>query len=171
MSDMGIKSFKIEGRMRSSYYIATVVSIYRKVIDEYLNKKENYEYNFNYERVLERCANRDSIPQFFDGNITKEYNYYNNRIEISNQDFLGIVLDYKDGYILLEQRNYFKKGDIVEFFGPNIEDFKYEIEEILDDDNNVVEIVNHPKQQVKIKCDKRVFKDCMMRKNIVLDKI
>lgn len=171
MIDMGIKSFKIEGRMRSSYYIATVVSIYRKVIDEYLNKKENYEYNLNYERILERCANRDSIPQFFDGNITKEYNYYNNRIEISNQDFLGIVLDYKDGYILLEQRNYFKKGDIVEFFGPNISDFKFKIEEIKDEEDNIIEVVNHPKQQVKIKCDKIVFKDCMMRKNIVLDKI
>ena len=63
--DLKVNSFKIEGRMRSLYYIATVVSIYRKVIDEYCNDKKNYKYNIEYEKILRECANRDSVPQFY----------------------------------------------------------------------------------------------------------
>ena len=74
MIDMGIKSFKIEGRMRSIYYIATVVGTYRKVIDNYLKDKE-YKYDKNLETVLRNCANRDSVIQFFN-NIPPNYNIY-----------------------------------------------------------------------------------------------
>ena len=163
MIDQGISSFKIEGRMRSVYYIATVVSIYRKVIDEYCNNKDNYKYNKEYEDVLDRVANRDSIPQFYDGKGGIDANYYNGRVEVSNQDFLGVVLDYKDGYATIIQRNYFKKGDVVDFFGPSIDTFKFKIEDILDEDGNNIDIVRHPKQIVKIKIDKQLYKDDMMR--------
>lgn len=166
MIETGIKSFKIEGRMRSIYYIATVVSIYRKVIDSYLRNKENYKYNLVYEKILSRCANRDSIPQFYDNNISKEYNYYNNRQEVSNQDFQGVILDKIDGYIVVEQRNYFKKGDVVDFMIPSKDDITFKIEEIIDEDNNIIEIVNHPKQIVKIKCDIDLPKFSMMKKHI-----
>ena len=67
MIDMGIRSFKIEGRMRSIYYIATIVSVYRKVIDEYWNNKEKYAYNEKYKKILDACANRESTVQFFNG--------------------------------------------------------------------------------------------------------
>ncbi|HPF83046.1 MAG TPA: U32 family peptidase [Bacilli bacterium] len=165
MIDMGITSFKIEGRMRSVYYIATVVGIYRKVIDEYLNNKENYEYNKEYEKLLCNCANRDSISQFFLGNYGKESQYYNGRVELSNQDFLGIVLDYNDDtkVATIEQRNYFKLDDEVEFFGPNIDTFTYKISNIIDEDNNNIDIVRHPRQIVKIQIDKHLDKFDMMR--------
>lgn len=162
MIDMGISSFKIEGRMRSIYYIATVISTYRKVIDEYYENKDNYKYNPEYERILRNVANRDSISQFFNGNFGKESQYYNGREEISNQDFLGLVLDYKDNMVTLEQRNYFKVGDTVEFFGPNTK-FTYVIKEIYDEDNNLIEIVNHPKQVVRFKVDKELKQFDMMR--------
>ncbi len=160
--DMGVTSLKIEGRMRSIYYIATVVNIYRKAIDDYYNK--NYVYNLTYENILSRVANRDSIVQFFDGNYGKNCSYYNNRIEISNQDFLGVVLDYnKDTKIAtIEQRNYFKKGDIVEFFGPNKIN-TYQVDEIYDEDNNLIEIVRHPKQIVYLKTDFELNKNDLMR--------
>jgi U32 family peptidase len=161
MIDIGIRSFKIEGRMRSVYYIATVVSTYRSVIDSCLNG--NYIYNEEHERVLSNVANRDSISQFYDGNYKKETQYYNGRLEVSNQEFLGIVLEYKDGYITLEQRNYFEKGNLVEFFGPNIEAFTMVIEEILDVDNLPIDVVRHPKQIVKIKVKKELFEYDMMR--------
>ena len=159
---MGVTSLKIEGRMRSIYYIATVVNIYRKAIDDYYNKK--YVYNLTYENILSRVANRDSIVQFFDGNYGKNCSYYNNRIEISNQDFLGVVLDYnKDTKIAtIEQRNYFKKGDIVEFFGPNKIN-TYQVNEIYDEDNNLIEIVRHPKQIVYLKTDFELNKNDLMR--------
>ena len=163
--DLDVDSFKIEGRMRSSYYIATVVNIYRKVIDEYLNNPNDYKYNLEYEKILRNCANRDSVPQFFDGNYGVDCQYYNGREEISNQDFLGIVLDYdeKNNIAKIEQRNYFKKGDIIEIFGPNINTITYQINEIIDEDNNIIEVVRHPKQIVKLKIDKKIYPNDMLR--------
>lgn len=163
--EVGVDSFKIEGRMRSTYYIATIVNIYRKVIDEYLNDKENYKYNIEYEKILRNCANRDSVPQFIDGNCGVDCQYYNGRVEISNQDFLGIVLDYDENTKIatIEQRNYFKKGDIIEIFGPKINTITYQVDEIIDEDNNIIEIVRHPKQIVKLKINEKVYKDDMIR--------
>lgn len=172
MIDLGISSFKIEGRMRSIYYIATVVGIYRKVIDEYCNDKENYTYNSDYEKILRAVANRDSISQFFLGNYGKECQYYNGRVEVSNQDFLGIVLAYDENtkVATIEQRNYFKLGDEVEFFGPNLETFTCKVEEIIDEDGNNIDIVRHPKQVVKMRVDTKLYPSDMMRIKNVLTK-
>jgi len=166
MIDLGITSFKIEGRMRSIYYIATIVDIYRKVIDEYCDHNETYEYNENYERILRNCANRDAVPQFFNGEAGLSCNYYNGRVEISNQDFLGLVLDYdeKTSYATIEQRNYFKTGDVIEIFGPSIKTFDMEIGKILDEDGLDIEIVRHPRQIVKIKIENKVNKYDLIRK-------
>ena len=107
--------------MRSIYYIATIVNIYRKVIDEIWNQKENYTYNKTYENILTRAGNRDSVVQFFKGKDSYNWQYYNGRCEVSNQDFLGVVLEYdkKNKLIKLEQRNYFEIGNKIEIFGPN----------------------------------------------------
>ena len=165
MIDMGITSFKIEGRMRSIYYIATVVSIYRKEIAEYINNKSAYKYNIENEKILRRCANRDSVPQFFNNIYDSSCSYYNGRVEVSNQDFLGIVKEYNEetNELILEQRNYFKKGDIVEFFGPNHEIITYEIDKIYDEEDNLIDVVRHPKQIVKLYIDKKLNKYDMMR--------
>lgn len=164
MIDLGITSFKIEGRMRSSYYIATVVSIYRKVIDDYLNNKD-YKYDKELETTLRRCANRDSVPQFFDGNYDNSCSYYNGRVEVSNQDFLGIVLDYdKNNHIAtIEERNYFKKGDKVEIFGPNHDIINYVFDEIIDEDGNIIDTVRHPKQVVRVFIEDELYVDDMIR--------
>lgn len=153
MIDMGITSFKIEGRMRSIYYIATIVSVYRKVIDRYLLEKEEYHYLEEDEKVLRNCANRDSVPQFFDGSYGEECSYYNGRVEVSNQDFLGIVKEYDSDTqeAVIEQRNYFKKGDIVEIFGPSHEVITYTVSDIYDEEGQIIDIVRHPRQVVKIK--------------------
>lgn len=163
MIDMNITSLKIEGRMRSLYYVATVVDIYRRVIDEYYNNKEKFEYNKEYERILANCANRDSVPQFFNGIYDNTCSYYNGRMEQSNQDFLGIVLDYKDGYAIIEQRNYFKINDTIEIFGPNKETKTITIKEMFDEDNNYIEVARHPKQIIKIKLENPVEKWDLIR--------
>ncbi len=163
MIDLGISSFKIEGRMRSVYYIATVVSIYRKIIDNYYQNIDDNEYN-NYEAILRNCANRDSTIQFYNGIYDSSCSYYNGRLEVSNQDFLGIVIDYdKDSCLAtIEQRNYFKKGDLVEIFGPN-HNYVIEINEIYDEDDNLIDVVRHPRQVVKIKVDCQLDTDDMLR--------
>ena len=164
--DLGIASFKIEGRMRSIYYIATVVSIYRKVIDEYCNNKDNYEYNKEYERILRRCANRDSVVQFFNGVYDESCSYYNGREEISNQDFLGVVLDYNEDTHMatIEQRNYFSVGDSIEIFSPKHETIKMVVDKIFDEDNNLIDVVRHPKQIISIYIPKTVYKYDLIRK-------
>lgn len=165
MINIGISSLKIEGRMRSNYYIATVVSTYREAIDSIYNKTLTNDKKEKYIRILNRVANRDSKEQFFKTFPNKEGNYYVGRNEVSNQDYLGLVLDYDidNNLVILTERNYFKKGDVVEFFGPNIETFEYKIDEMYDEENNLIEVANHPEQIVKIKIDKRVYKNNIMR--------
>mgnify|MGYP004614020385 CR=1 FL=1 len=165
MIDIGITSFKIEGRMRSSYYIATVVSMYRRVIDECI-QNDKYEYNKEYEKVLRRVANRDSVPQFYNNVSDYRASYYNGRQEISNQDFLGIILNYnkKTHMAIVSQRNYFKVGDDVEIFGPNHDVINYKIDKIFDEDNNIIDVVRHPKQIVKMYINGPLEKDDMIRK-------
>lgn len=165
MISIGITSLKVEGRMRSNYYIATVISTYREAIDNYYNGTLTDELIEHYSKVLNRVANRESTSQFFDKFPGPDEQYFLGRQEVSNQDFLGIVLDYnKDTkMVTIEERNYFKKGDKVEFFGPNIETFSYEIDEFYDEDNNLIDIARHPKQIIKFKVNHELYKDNIMR--------
>ena len=162
--EMGITSLKIEGRMRSVYYISTVLHVYRKAIDEYYEKGkiENID-RLTYE--LFRCANRDSVEQFFTKKPGVEEQYYSGRDEVSNKDFLGVVLDYNEETkeITLEQRNYFKMGDEVTIFGPKTKDFDLKINYIKNEFNENIEVANHPQEIVKIYCDKKVYKNDIIR--------
>lgn len=157
MIELNVSSFKIEGRMRSIYYIATVVSVYRKAIDRYFLDPLNYKASLEEEFILRRCANRDSVVQFFDGTNDESCGYYNGREEVSNQDFIGLILEYdeKEKMALVEQRNYFEQGDEVTIFGPKHEDITYTIKDIFDDDKKI-SVVNHPRQIVKIPIDFKV---------------
>ena len=163
MIDAGVNSFKIEGRMRSIYYIATVLSSYRKIIDDVINNRINAKTINYYLKVLNRCANRESNPQFFKGLPNYKDQYYNGNREVSNQDFLGVVLSNDNGLITLEQRNYFKKGTIVEFISPNFEETEYTIEDIYDEDMNLIEEANHAQMIVKFKTEIPLCKDDIMR--------
>ncbi|MBE5713227.1 MAG: U32 family peptidase [Ruminococcaceae bacterium] len=163
MIDAGVNSFKIEGRMRSIYYIATVLSSYRKIIDDVINNRINDKTINYYLKVLNRCANRESNPQFFKGLPNYKDQYYNGNREVSNQDFLGVVLSNDNGLITLEQRNYFKKGTIVEFISPNFEETEYTIEDIYDEDMNLIEEANHAQMIVKFETDIPLCKDDIMR--------
>ena len=165
MIDLGICSLKVEGRMRSNYYVATVINTYRCAIDDYYNHKLDTNKINYYKRILDRVANRESVCQFFDKIVDVNSQYYLGRKEVSNQDFLGIVLDYdqKTNMVILTQRNYFKTGDTAEIFGPNIETFSFKIPNIYDNDGNLLEAANHPEQIIKFKLDKQVYPNDIMR--------
>ena len=166
MINIGVNSFKVEGRMRSVYYIATVIDVYRRLIDKVVNNTLTDAYTKYSLSILNRCANRDSTDQFFNGLPGKNEQYFLGRDEVSNKDFLGIVQSYDEetGFVTLEQRNYFKPGDVVEFFGPDMEAKTFKIPEfIYDEDGNLIEVANHPKMIVKFKIDFKLSQFDMMR--------
>ena len=163
--DLGVNSFKVEGRMRSVYYVASIIMTYRELIDKINNNslnKEDLDYSI---AILNRTANRESAPQFFEGLPTYKEQYFNGREEQSNQDFLGIVLSYdeKSEMAIIEERNYIKKGDVVEFIGPNLETFTYEVNKMYDEDDNLIEAARHPKMIIKLPISHKLFKDDIMR--------
>lgn len=164
MIDVGINSFKIEGRMRGIYYLATVILSYRRIIEHILNNTLTPEISNYYLSVLNRCANRESTPQFFNELPTEKEQYYPGvRNEYSNQDFLGLVLDNQDGIITIEERNYFKKGTMCQIISPYNKTFDYQINEIFDEDMNIIEEANHAQMIVKIKDNLPVHKGDMIR--------
>lgn len=168
MIDIGITSLKVEGRMRSNYYVATVINTYRSAIDDYYNHTLTNKKKAYYKKVLDKVANRESTCQFFDKFPSYNEQYYLGRQEVSNQDFLAIVLDYDEETNLatITQRNYFQKNDLVEVFGPNITTFSFKIDQIYDKDNNLIEVANHPEEVLKLKIDKKVSKDDIIRVKI-----
>ena len=161
--DIGVCSLKVEGRMRSVYYIATVINTYRRVIDDYYAGILDEERELGYLKVLNRVANRDNAVQFYDKAPGVDEQYFGEREEVSNQDYLGMVMDYKDGYVILQVKNYFKPGDEVEIISPDRDAIGFKIEEIYDEEGNVLECANHPEDIVKIKLPIEVDKYDMMR--------
>lgn len=167
--NMGIDSFKIEGRMRSIYYVATVIWCYRRMIDGIINKTLTEPDKAYYLAILNRCANRESAPQFFDKLPGVDEQYFNGRDEISNQDFLGLVLDYDDDAKIatIDTRNYFEVGTEVEFFGPNTETFSIVLNKIYNDSDESIDASRHPKTIVKIPVDKKLAKNDFMRLKVI----
>ncbi len=169
MMDLGVNSFKVEGRMRGIYYIATVILSYHRLIQKIKTNSLTDKDTAYYLKVLNRCANRESSPQFFSKFPTEKEQYFLGRKEESNQDFLGLVTNYEQdaGLVQIESRNYFKIGDVVEFFGPNIETFSYTIHKILNDSKEDIEIVNHPGSIIYLPVSSPLQKYDMMRLKVI----
>ena len=165
MIEIGIASLKIEGRMRSNYYIATVVSTYREAIDSYYDGTLDEEKLAYYKKILNRVANRDSEEQFFNTFPDVKGQYFLGRQEVSNQDFLGIVLDYdeENKIVTITERNFFKKGDVVEIFGPKTKTFTFTVPDIYNEDGELVDAARHPEEIIRFKLDILVRKDDIMR--------
>lgn len=165
MITSGVNSFKVEGRMRGIYYIATVILCYRRMLDKIKDHSLTKEDEAYYLALLNRVANRESSPQFFDKLPGEKEQYFLGRQEVSNQDFLGLVLDYdeKEQIVTLEQRNYFKVGDEVQFFGPNMETFSYIVHTIWNENGEEISVANHPNMILKMPLDRHVSRLDMMR--------
>lgn len=161
--DMGVSSLKIEGRMRSMYYIATVVNTYKNVVTLYKEGKLTNELMEYYKRVLNRLSNRENKSQFFTGDVNVSDQYYTGRKEVSNQDFLGVVLDYSDGVMKIEQRNNFKVGDTIEVFGPNTLATKIKVDSIINEENESVSVASHPQEVLYVKVPFKVEKNDILR--------
>lgn len=168
MIELGIDSLKIEGRMKSIHYIATVVSVYRKVIDAYCADPDNFVIQEEWLKELDKCANRDTAPAFFEGQPGYKEQMFGNHSKKTTFDFAGLVLDYNEEtkMVTLQQRNFFKQGQEIEFFGPEIDNFTMLVDKIWDADGNEMEAARHPLQIVRFKVDHPVYPNNMMRKEL-----
>ncbi|MCL2753529.1 MAG: U32 family peptidase [Defluviitaleaceae bacterium] len=151
----GIYSFKIEGRMKTPYYVATVVKTYREAIDDYFTDPKLYESKKTYYMgELLKSSNRDFTTGFFLGNPGSLGQVYGGEGYSRTYDFLGVVRHYdeKTQIAIIEQRNKFLLGDTVEFLRAGGEqNFAQKIEHFTDDEGNSIESAPHAQQIVKIK--------------------
>lgn len=162
----GILSFKIEGRVKSSYYVATVIRAYRMAIDEYLKDPENYKYDPKWLKEIEKASHRDFTTGFYFGKPTSDAQVYTSSSYIRGYDFVGLILDYdkKNKIATIEQRNRMFIGETIEVFGPGKEYFSQVIEKMWDEEGNEIEVAPHPQQIVKILMKEPVNKMDMIRK-------
>ena len=153
--NIGVKSLKVEGRMRSLYYLATVIGTYREIIDRYYAKTLTKEVMKELEYRLSRVANREVSTHYFLKEADYTDQYYSGRQELSNQDYLGLINGYdkENSCLILVERNYFKPGDNTEIFTPDGEVYKYKIDKIYDENMQELELARHPEQVLKIKFD------------------
>ncbi len=168
--EAGIDSLKVEGRMKSIHYVATVTSVYRKVIDAYCADPDHFKMDPIWLEELNKCANRDTAAAFFESEPTsKEQLFGRSEGQGTPYDFAGLVLEFDQTtqMVTLQQRNYFKPGDQVEFFGPEIDNFTLTVGEIWDAKTGEnLDAARHPLQIVKFKVNKPIFPKNMMRKRV-----
>lgn len=162
----GIKSLKIEGRVKSSYYVATVVRSYRMALDEYYRNPAEYKFNEKWLDEIKKASYRDFTTGFYFGKPTEEAQVYTSSSYIRGYDFVGLVLDYdKESRIAtVEQRNRMYVGDEIEVFGPNKDYFTQTISKMWDEEGNEIEVAPHPQQIVKIYMEQAVDKMDIFRK-------
>ncbi len=162
----GVYSLKIEGRVKSEYYVATIIAAYRKAIDAYYADPENYEFNPVWLEEVKKVSHRDYYTGFFFGIPDTGAQIYGSSSYIRTCDIIGIVLDYdvKTGLAKVTQRNRFFLGDEIEIIQPG-KDFTTQKVEVLKDENmNDIEVANHAAMTLYIKTDVPVVKDAMLRK-------
>ena len=144
--DIGVRSFKVEGRMRSLYYLATVIGTYRNIIDDYYNKCLTPEKMKIYQHRLDRVANRETSTHCFNKEPDYTDQYYTGRSEVSNQDYLGQVIEYNKETKLVKfyERNYFEVGDNIELFTPLGDHIEFKVEKLYNEDMESLDVARHP---------------------------
>ncbi len=167
--ESGITSLKIEGRMKTAYYVATTVRAYRMAIDAYYEDPENWKFNPMWLEELKKGSHRDYSTGFYFDRPDSNAHNYESASYIRNYDFIGIVRGYEEetGLHIVEQRNKMWVGDDIEIIGPHIETMYSKIEEMYDEDGNPIDSAPRAKQIVKLKLNKKLDKDYMLRKPIV----
>ena len=144
--ESGVASLKVEGRMRSLYYLATVIGTYREIIDRYYKHTLTEDILKVLEERLSRVANRAVSTHYLLKEADESDQYYTGRNEASNQDYLGQVIsyDYDNKLLKIYERNYFVVGDFVELFTPRGERISFTVQKLYDEDKNLIDVARHP---------------------------
>lgn len=165
--DAGVMSLKIEGRIKTSFYVGTVIKAYREAIDDYIKSKELYESKKDYYlEEVKKASYRGFTTGFYYGKPTDEAQVYTTNSYIREYDFIGMVLDYdeKEGYATIEQRNKFVVGDEIEILRAKGENFAQKVELMYDEEGNEITEAPHPQQIIKLKVNQSVKPFDMLRK-------
>lgn len=165
--ESGIISAKIEGRMKSAFYVATIVHAYRQAIDTYYADPENYVFNPDWLSELKKVSHREFTTGFYFHQPTNKDQNYQTSAYTRDYTFIGIVRSYdpETGYAVCEQRNKMSIGEEIEIFGPDIPFFTQTLTEMYDlDTGEALESAPHPQQMLKIKMEKPVKPNYMLRK-------
>ena len=166
MIDAGIDSFKIEGRMKTALYVATVARTYRKAIDDYLESPEKYRANMEwYKEEIGKCTYREFTTGFYFGKPTSETQIYDSNTYVKNYIYLGTV-EERDGrgFAKIEQKNKFSVGETIEIMKPDGRNISALVRGIYTEDGESQESAPHPKQILYIDLDGEAEQYDILRK-------
>ena len=165
----GVDSLKIEGRMKSVHYAASVVKAYREAIDSYFAAPEQFEVKKEWVEELDKVSHRAYTAGFYYGRPTEKDQIYGTSSYTQTSDFVGLVLDYdeKTGFATVEQRNNMKVGQEIEIFQPHLAGYRQILQEMYNDEGEAIQVAPHPQQIVKIRMDKPVEPYGILRRDIV----
>lgn len=152
LMESGIDSFKIEGRMKTALYVATVARTYRRAIDDYKQSPELYrEHMAWYQEQISNCTYRQFTTGFFFGKPSDEAQIYDNNTYVKEYTYLGIVGEQnEEGLYRIEQRNKFSVGESIEVMRPDGANITVTVQRIVDEEGNDMESAPHPKQVLYI---------------------
>ena len=166
MIDAGIDSFKIEGRMKTALYVATVARTYRKAIDDYMESPELYRSNMEYYKSeIAKCTYRQFTTGFYFGKTDQDSQIYDNNTDIKNCTYIGNVQEVtEDGLVAFEQKNKFSVGEEIECMNFDGTNTVCRVEEIYNDRMEPMESAPHPKMQLYVKLDRPVSAGMILRR-------
>lgn len=166
--DSGVYSLKIEGRMKSSYYVATVIKAYRKAIDEYINNPESYVFNEELMDEISKASHRDYTTGFYFNKPVAEDHLYDSSSYLRGYDFVGLVIDYdkETKVATVEQRNKLFTGDQIEVVPPVGDYYNQKIEWMKNAEGELIESAPHAQMIIEIPMDKPVKPYSILRRKI-----
>lgn len=162
----GILSFKIEGRMKSAYYVASVVRAYRMAIDSYLADPLNYVFKQEWLEEFSKASHREFSTGFYNNKPDSSGQVYDSSAYVRDYAFTGLVLEYNEetGIATVEQRNKMVLGDEIEVIGPKRDMFSQKLEKMWNNEDEEIETAPHPQMIVKIKMAKPVARFDILRR-------
>ena len=166
--ESGVNSLKIEGRMKSVHYAASVVKAYREAIDSYFEAPEKFQIKQEWIEELDKVSHRAYTTGFYYGRPTEKDQIYGSSSYTQTSDFVGLVLDYdaETGFATVEQRNNMKKGQELEIFQPKLPGYRQILGEMYNDLGEAIDVAPHPQQIVKIRMEQPVEPYAILRRDV-----
>ena len=167
--ECGVDSLKIEGRMKSVHYVASVTKAYRMALDAYFDAPETFAAAPAWLEELDKVSHRAYTDGFFHGGAQASAQIYGSSSYTQTSDFVGLVLDYNaaSGFALVEQRNHMRVGEEIEIFQPKGEGWRQTLAEMTDEDGAVIEAAPHPQQHVYIRMERPIEQFAILRRDTV----